>query len=205
MITVAIVEYGMSNVDSVARAVEYCGGRPVVTDDPRDLAKATHLILPGVGSFDQGMENLRSRGLDEALTDQVVGNRIPFLGICLGMHFLAKWGHEGKASTGLGWIEGDVIRLQSSDASEKIPHVGWNRIDCRSPHALFGNIEAGKDFYFVHSYHLSCSNPDDVLASTPYCGGFASAVGRDNILGVQFHPEKSQKAGFQLLRNFLTF
>lgn len=204
MVTVAIVEYGMSNIDSVARAVEYCGGRPFVTSDPSVLATASHLILPGVGSFDKGMENLRKRGLVDVLNEQVIGNRIPFLGICLGMHFLATRGHEGQESQGLGWIDGDVVRLQSRDESEKIPHVGWNRIDRVGPNALLDKIESGKDFYFVHSYHLSCSNPDQVLALTPYCGSFASVVGRDNIFGVQFHPEKSQKGGFQLLRNFLS-
>ena len=203
MSVVAIVEYGMSNLDSVTRAIEYCGATPLVTNQPRDLAKATHIVLPGVGAFNVGMANLRARGFEEALNEHVIHKAIPFLGICLGMHFLANKGHEMMETPGLGWIEGEVLRLKSSTSEEKVPHIGWNGIDFAKPSPLLAQIESGKDFYFVHSFHFACDNPDHILTTTPYCGKFVSAVNRDNIFGVQFHPEKSQKVGFQMIRNFL--
>jgi glutamine amidotransferase len=205
MAVVAIVEYGMSNLDSVARAIEYCGATPLVTNQPRDLAKATHIVLPGVGAFSVGMANLRACGFEEALNEHVIHKGIPFLGICLGMQFLANKGHEEMETPGLGWIEGEVLRLKSSTSEEKIPHIGWNGIDFAKPSPLLLQIESGKDFYFVHSFHFSCDNPDHILATTSYCGKFVSAVNKDNIFGVQFHPEKSQKVGFQMIRNFLAF
>ena len=204
MISVAIVDYGMSNLDSVVRAVQECGAEAQVTIAPGDLERATHVILPGVGSFADGMAHLRERGFEAALKDQVLGRRVPFLGICLGMQLLATRGFECGETPGLGWIEGDVVRLKPADPKERIPHVGWNEVrpvEAEAP--LFRSIPAGKDFYFVHSWHLACSRPEQVLARTPYCGGFVSAVRRDNILGAQFHPEKSQKPGRQILKNFL--
>lgn len=203
MNTVAIVDYGMGNLDSVARATEECGGVALVTDQPRQAARATHIILPGVGAFPVGMRNLRHRGWDTALADLVLGERLPFLGICLGMQLLATTGCEGEPTAGLGWIAGDVQRLQPTGPDRRIPHVGWNEVQPVRPDPLFQEIEPGRDFYFVHSYHFVCRCPDDVLARTPYCGDFVSAIRRANIAGVQFHPEKSQRAGFQLLRNFL--
>ncbi|MCX7144166.1 MAG: imidazole glycerol phosphate synthase subunit HisH [Proteobacteria bacterium] len=203
MAVVAIVEYGMSNLDSVARAIEYCGATPLVTDQPQDLAKATHIILPGVGAFNIGMTNLRARGFEEALNEHVIHKAIPFLGICLGMQFLANKGCEAAETPGLGWIEGQVVRLKGSAPEEKVPHVGWNCVDFAKASPLLEQIDSGKDFYFVHSFHLACANPDQVLTTTPYCGKFVSAVNKENIFGVQFHPEKSQKAGFQIIRNFL--
>jgi glutamine amidotransferase len=204
MAVVAIIEYGVGNIDSVARGIEYCGGTPLVTEEPKDLRKATHIILPGVGAFSGAMDNLRARGFEDELNEHVIQKAVPFLGICLGMQCLGAKSDEGTETRGLGWIDGEVIRLQSVDSTEKVPHVGWNRVEFDKASPLSEKIENGKDFYFVHSYHLRCNNPDDVLATTPYCGKFSSAIARDNILGVQFHPEKSQKAGFQLLRNFLS-
>jgi glutamine amidotransferase len=203
MAVVAIVEYGMSNLDSVARAIEYCGATPLVTDQPRDLAKATHIVLPGVGAFNIGMTNLRARGFEEALNEHVIQKAIPFLGICLGMQFLANRGYEVAETRGLGWIEGEVVRFKSSTPEERVPHVGWNCVDFAKPSPLLEKIESGKDFYFVHSFHMACENSDHVLTTTPYCGKFVSAVNKENIFGVQFHPEKSQKVGFQMIKNFL--
>ncbi len=203
MPVVAIIEYGMSNIDSVARAVEYCGATPLVTSEPKDMQKATHIILPGVGAFSVAMNNLRSRGFVDELNEQVIEKAVPFLGICLGMHFLGARSDEGTETKGLAWIDGEVVKLKSGDPAEKVPHVGWNRVEFAKESPLVAQIENGKDFYFVHSYRLACNSRDDVLATTPYCGNFASAVAKDNIFGVQFHPEKSQKAGFQLLKNFL--
>lgn len=203
MNSVAIVDYGMCNLDSIARAVDECGGQPLVTGDPAALRVVNRIILPGVGAFGDGARNVRERGLDQALTEQVIGQKIPFLGICLGMQLMAKRGTEHGRHDGLGWIDGGVVKLERSEKRERVPHIGWNEVRYARPSALFDGIGDSTDFYFVHSYHLQCSDPEDIIATTPYCGGFASAVRRENMLGVQFHPEKSQKAGFRLLHNFL--
>lgn len=202
MTFIAVVDYGMGNLDSVARAVEECGGSPVVTDRIEDLRSADRIILPGVGAFPDGMANLRERSLDGALQEQAVRG-VPLLGICLGMQLLAAEGWEGSHTTGLGLIEGSVQRLEPNGEPIRIPHIGWNEVDLVRSSPLFEGVDSGRDFYFVHSYALVCSQPDDVLARTAYGGGFVSAVERGNVFGVQFHPEKSQKRGLQLLRNFI--
>lgn len=205
MKTTAIVDYGLCNLDSIARAVQECGGNPVVTDRPADLATAASIILPGVGAFPDAMANLHERGLVEALLAQVERQRIPFLGVCLGMQLLASWGFEVRQTHGLGLVRGEVRRLRETHRGERIPHVGWDEVHYRSDCPLFRGIPSGSDFYFVHSYHLACVEESDVAATTPYCGGFTSAVARGGCLfGVQFHPEKSQRAGFRLLQNFLS-
>jgi glutamine amidotransferase len=201
--TVAIIDYDMGNLDSVASAVEVCGGTPVVTRQAKDFEVATHIILPGVGSFPEGMNKIRTYSLLEILNEQVMGNKIPFLGICLGMQLLATKGFEGDETEGFGWIDGEVLRLEPPTPDFRIPHIGWNEVSFTAPGPLFKDVPSGKDFYFVHSYHLVCRNSRDVLATTPYCGNFISAVGRDNIYGVQFHPEKSQRLGLQVIKNFL--
>lgn len=201
---VAIVDYGMGNLDSVARAVEECGGNPLITNDPHGLKVANYIILPGVGAFAAGMRNIRERGLEDLLSEQVIGKCIPFLGVCLGMQLLATKGWEAGETVGLGWLEGEVKRLKADGPDVRIPHVGWNEVIFTRASPLFDSIPSGKDFYFVHSYHLLCSNKGDVIACTPYCGGFISAVGRGHVFGVQFHPEKSQRVGFQVIKNFLT-
>ena len=203
MSRVAIVDYGMCNLDSIARAVEECGGQPVVTDQPKDLATAAYIILPGVGAFTDAMRNIIERRLDKALREQVIGNNIPFLGICLGMQLLAKMGQEGGETPGLGWIDGEVKKLTPTENDFRIPHIGWNEVHPTQESPLFKDIPSGKDFYFVHSFHLCCSNEQEIMAQTPYAGGFVSAIQRDHIYGVQFHPEKSQKVGFKVLKNFL--
>lgn len=205
MRTVAIVDYGLCNLDSVARAVEECGGVPLVTDDPRAIRSGSHIILPGVGAFADAMARMRQRGLDAALTEAVREHHVPFLGICLGMQLMATVGHEGGETAGLGLVEGEVRRLEPDGPGTRIPHVGWNEVAWVRDSPLARGLPDGKDFYFVHSYHLVCQREDEVLARTPYCGGFAAAVqGGENVFGVQFHPEKSQKAGFHLLRNFIS-
>jgi glutamine amidotransferase len=198
-----IVDYGIGNVDSVARAVEECGARAVISHREDDVAGATHLILPGVGAFGDGMRNVRARGLDTLLREQVVVGGIPFLGICLGMQLMATRGLEHGVTEGLGWIDGEVRRLEPTHEDARIPHIGWNEVTPSRDTPLLAGVGPARDFYFVHSYHFVCTEEKDVLARTPYCGGFVSAVGRDRIFGVQFHPEKSQRAGFAVLRNFL--
>ena len=203
MNTVGIVDYGMCNLHSVARAVEECGARPVVADNARDICAVARIILPGVGAFPLAMQNIKARGLDEALREQVIENCIPFLGICLGMQLLATVGLEHETCDGLGWIAGETRRLETNDEDRRLPHVGWNEVQIVHESPLFRGIPSGRDFYFVHSYALFPNSHEDVLARTPYGMGFVSAVERGHVFGVQFHPEKSQRVGFELLRNFL--
>jgi glutamine amidotransferase len=167
------------------------------------LEQASYIILPGVGAFCTGMRSIRQHSLDQVLKEQVVDKGTPFLGLCLGMQLLGTKGEEGGETPGLGWIPGEVKRLEPQGSDLRIPHVGWNEVVYTQDSPLFKGIPSGKDFYFVHSYHLVCAQPEDAIAQTPYCGGFVSAVGRDRIFGVQFHPEKSQRVGFQVIRNFL--
>jgi imidazole glycerol-phosphate synthase subunit HisH len=202
MSLVTIVDYGLCNLDSVARAVEECGGQPKVSDQEADVRSATHVVLPGVGSFADAMRNIRARSLDRILDEHVRDKQIPFLGVCLGMQLLASQGVEGGDTEGLGWIPGEVVRLEPA-RDERVPHVGWNEVHFTDQSPLFRGISQGKDFYFVHSYHLRCREDRHRLARTPYGGEFTSAVCQGSIFGVQFHPEKSQRPGFQLLRNFL--
>ena len=202
MQTVAIVDYGMGNLDSVARAVEECGGKPRITADPSELGSAAAVILPGVGAFASGMANLRERGLADALKLDVVDRKVPLLGVCLGMQLLADLGTEVKEAPGLGFVPGEVVRLQAARGL-RVPHVGWNdaQVDRDSP--LFENIGNGQDFYFVHSYHFVCRDEQNVIARVQYGAAIVVAVQRGLVFGVQFHPEKSQNVGFQLLCNFL--
>jgi len=203
MSLVVIIDYGMCNLDSIARAIEECGASPRVSSNCADLSQAERIVLPGVGSFAEAMSNIRSRGIDQALRQQVLQNRIPLLGICLGMQLLASRGTEGGCSDGLGFIEGTVTRLQPVGLDTRIPHIGWNEVHPQRSCSLLANLPSQRDFYFVHSYHFVCNNSDNIAAVTPYCGEFTSIVQRDWIWGTQFHPEKSQGAGFQVLRNFL--
>ncbi len=201
---VAIIDYGMGNLDSVARAIEECRGEPVITSRAEDLKQANSIILPGVGAFGDGMRNIRDLGLDRTIREEVLQKEIPFLGICLGMQLLASRGHEGGETAGLDLISGEVVRFEPDAPGVKIPHIGWNEVALERPHSLFRDISSGKDFYFIHSYHFVCKNREDVLCRTPYCGGFVSAVSRKNVMGVQFHPEKSLQLGLKVLRNFLS-
>ncbi|MDQ3000960.1 MAG: imidazole glycerol phosphate synthase subunit HisH [Fibrobacterota bacterium] len=201
---VAIIDYGMCNLGSVRRAFEECGADAMVTEDPADLREASHVVLPGVGAYRDGMANIRERKWDAAIRRAAVEDGIPLLGICLGMQLLSTMGYEGGETEGLGLIPGEVKKL-IAPAGERIPHVGWNEVHHQPGDPLFEGILNGMDFYFVHSYHFLASDPAHVSAKTPYCGGLAAAVRAGNVFGVQFHPEKSSLAGFQLLRNFLEY
>jgi glutamine amidotransferase len=200
---VAIVDYGMSNLDSIRRAIEEVGGSPYVVASPDVLGHPDRIVLPGVGAFSLAMANLRANGLDRALADEVLGDGVPFLGVCLGMQLLGSDGDEGGPTSGFGWIPGRISRLAPTRIDRRVPHVGWNEVVPADASTLFEGIERGTDFYFVHSYHLCPADDQDVAATTPYCGGFTSAIARGAVFGVQFHPEKSQRAGFTILRNFL--
>ena len=199
----AIIDYGMCNLDSVARAIEECGGTARVTQDESDLRTASHVVLPGVGSYADAMRNIRDRSLDRILVEHVFDRGIPFLGICLGMQLLSSLGWEGGRTDGLGAIPGEVVKIEPTEADRRVPHVGWNAVEFSRESPLFDGIASGRDFYFVHSYHFRCTKPEHILAKTPYAGGFVSALSSGMTFAVQFHPEKSQRVGFQLLRNFL--
>ena len=198
---VAIVDHGQSNLNSIARAIEECGGTSIVTQDPAVLRHANRIVLPGVGAFPAAIANLRTKGLFDALLEEVAHRPVPLLGICLGMQLLAQKGSEGGEHAGLGLIPGNVVKFVPAK-EERVPHMGWNEVRPVSDSALFKGIETNTDFYFVHSYYLDCP-ASNTLARTPYCGEFASAAVNGGVMAVQFHPEKSQRAGFQLLRNFL--
>ncbi|MSU75846.1 MAG: imidazole glycerol phosphate synthase subunit HisH, partial [Candidatus Magasanikbacteria bacterium] len=158
---------------------------------------------PGVGAFTAGMSNIRAYQLEKLLVEMALEKKVPFLGICLGMQLLASTGFEGGETPGLGWIPGEVRRLEPKLAYERVPHVGWNEVLPVRELALLADIAPNTDFYFVHSFHFVCANAAHLAATTPYAGGFTSVVERENIWGVQFHPEKSQRPGFKVLKNFL--
>lgn len=203
MTDVAIIDYGLCNLDSIARAVEECGGDPIVTDDPSDVRASELLILPGVGAFGKAMENLDGARLSDAIREKVA-DATPMLGICLGMQLLSESGTEFGDHRGLGLIPGTVRRLTPARDGERVPHIGWNELRRhRNEDRLLDGIDPSKDFYFVHSYYFDVADDRDLVATTPYCGGVAAVVNRGTVWGTQFHPEKSQKAGFAVLRNFL--
>lgn len=195
----------MSNLDSIKRALEECGGNVSIVNRGEDLKGATHIVLPGVGAFSAGMKNLSRGNMLKYLNELVLEKKVPFLGICLGMQLLMKKGFEGGETSGIGWIEGETKQLQKQKDDERLPHVGWNQVSYKKESILFKDISENTDFYFVHSYHVVCPNNDNVIAYTNYCDGFVAAIQKDNIFGVQFHPEKSQKVGFQLLKNFISY
>jgi glutamine amidotransferase len=202
--TVLVVDYGMGNLPSVARALEECGAQVEVSDDPAAIERAERIVMPGVGAFADAMGNLTTRGWVDGLRRAVTQDRLPFLGICLGMQLLADEGDEGGKTAGLALIPGQVRRLEAG-LGDRIPHVGWNELHATKQSRLLEGVPDGADFYFVHSYQLVPTAEDAVLGRTPYCGGFVAAVERDNVVGFQFHPEKSSRMGRQLLRNFLRF
>jgi glutamine amidotransferase len=204
--SVLIIDYGLCNLGSVKRAFEECGASAFITDDPREAEKASHLVLPGVGAFGDAMKNLVSAGWDMAIRKNVVEQNIPILGICLGMQLLAEKGFEGGEHKGLGLIPGEVVKIFNEQGQDtfRVPHIGWNEIHKQKDHELLKKLEPDTDFYFVHSYFFRATNPDDVLTTTYYGLNFPSIVGRNKIMGVQFHPEKSSRSGFQIIHNFLT-
>jgi len=203
MTTVAIIDYGRGNVRSVANALEYCGADAVVTADPAAIDDASHIVLPGVGAFGDAMAALVARGLPEVLHRQVFAKGKPFLGICLGMQILASRGLEHGEHDGLGWIAGDVVRLEPGPDALKIPHMGWNDVTLARSHPVFAGLRPAQlTFYFVHSYHFRAAT-DHVLATCDYGRSFTAAVAKDNMIATQFHPEKSQDSGVELLENFV--
>lgn len=202
---VAIINFGMGNLGSVRRAFEDLGVEPVLANHPSSLFDANRIVLPGVGAFGEGMAHLRRGGWGDALNEVVVAQGRPLLGICLGMQMLATTGHEGGETQGLGMIPGRVQRLDELGCGLRIPHVGWNEVRYRTDDALFCGIPDASDFYFVHSYAFVPQASEDLIATVPYGIDIAAVVRRGHVFGCQFHPEKSSKAGRQLLRNFLSY
>jgi len=204
--SVALIDYGSGNLRSAEKALARAGGDVLVTADPDAVARASRIVLPGVGAFCDCMNGLSSiPGMIDVLRENVLKRGIPFLGICVGMQLLASIGHEFGDHAGLDWIAGDVDRLAPSGPSLKIPHMGWNELTITRPHPLFAGIASGAHAYFVHSYAMKPRDSAHVLAISDYGGAFTAAVGRDNIAGTQFHPEKSQAVGLALLGNFLAW
>ena len=201
---VAVIDYGMGNLGSVRRALTELGSDSFVVTDPEQLGEAHRIVLPGVGSFADGMAHLAKQGWIAEIQQQVVEIGKPFLGICLGMQLLATRGTEGGITPGLGLIDGEVVRIDTLGCMLRIPHVGWNAIKLNTPSGLFAGVPAGTDFYFVHSYAFQPADMSHALAFTDYGIPIVAAIGVKNIFGTQFHPEKSSKAGFHVLRNFLS-
>ena len=202
---VAIIDYGMGNLGSVKRKMDRIGARSIITSDAREIINSNKIILPGVGHFAKAVSEIKRRGLWDLISDQVLGEKKQILGICLGMQLMARQSEEGY-SEGFGWFDATVVRFKVSDPIRyKVPHMGWNTTKPLKDTPLFEKINPDSEFYYVHSYHILCNSPDDILTETIYDYPFISAIQKGNIFGVQFHPEKSHDAGEVLLRNFVSF
>jgi imidazole glycerol-phosphate synthase subunit HisH len=207
---VAIIDYGSGNLRSAAKAFERAAAedgisaRIEVTNEPEAVAHADRVVLPGVGAFADCRRGLAAvPGLEAALRETAIARVRPFLGICLGMQLMADRGREFETVSGLGWIAGEVVPIEPCDAALKIPHMGWNQIEPRTPHPLLRGLGADTHAYFVHSYHFRLADPADLVAVTDYGGPLTAMIGHGNLAGTQFHPEKSQEAGLRLIGNFL--
>jgi imidazole glycerol-phosphate synthase subunit HisH len=201
---IVIIDYNMGNVGSIANMIKHIGGESIITKDPKEIEKAKKIILPGVGSFDTGMENLLKYGLIDVLNHMVLDKKVITFGICLGMQLLSKRSQEG-ALNGLGWIEAETIKFEfPEDIKLNTPHMGWNDINVKKGNeGILKDLPEDPRFYFDHSYHLECKNEKDVMAYCEYGYAFPCAVYSDNIYGVQFHPEKSHKYGMKVFENFI--
>jgi imidazole glycerol-phosphate synthase subunit HisH len=205
-----IIDYGSGNLHSAHKAFERAArdsnikGDVIVSSRAQDVETADRVVLPGVGAFKDCRNGLFAiAGMRETLQDRVMARGFPFLGICVGMQLLATRGLEHETTPGLGWIAGDVKPIAPSDPGLKIPHMGWNTLSVHGSHAVLNGINPSLHAYFVHSYHLETALPEDVVATTDYGGPVTAMVGYENIVGTQFHPEKSQRLGLQLIANFL--
>ena len=198
--TITMIDYGGSNLRSAQKAFEFIGADVRLTSDPEDVLKADKLTLPGVGAFGSGIAAVRERGLEEAIIT-AVAKGTSLLGICIGMQFLFDESNEMGSHKGLGLIPGRVTRFPANGL--KVPHMGWNQLEFDAVHPLLTNVEPGSHTYFVHSYHCIPENSSDIIARTDYGGLFTAIVGRNNVYGLQFHPEKSQHTGLQIIRNYV--
>lgn len=199
---IVIIDYGMGNIGSIQNMLAWIGAEACISADPQVIRRADKLILPGVGAFDNGMRRLNELGFVSLLQEQAIERGKPLLGICLGMQLLGQGSEEGSLP-GLGWLAAESVRFrfEVTQSALKVPHMGWNTVEPVTESPLFAEITSPR-FYFVHSYHVTCQRQEDVLARASYGFPFVAAVRRQNIYGVQFHPEKSHKFGMALLRNF---
>ena len=202
---VAIINYGMGNLGSVRKAFEDIGAEVLVANHPEVICNANRIVLPGVGAFGEGMDRLHDAGWIEVLQEVVIQQGRPLLGICLGMQMLATEGYEGGLTRGLNFVPGKVLRIDSLGCSLRIPHVGWNEVRYRIQDVLFNGIPDDSDFYFVHSFAFVPEFDNHLLATVPYGFEIPAVIRNNNVFGCQFHPEKSSKAGRQLLTNFLRY
>ena len=198
---VTIIDYGLGNLASIKNMLKKIGVSSVISSSKDEIANAEKLILPGVGHFAKGMENLYKSGLVPVMNELVLEKKKPILGICLGMQLMTSFSEEGNVQ-GLGWINANTIKFNLSNPAYKIPHMGWSNVNFNFEDPLSESLQNLARFYFVHSYHVKCENDINILATTNYENTFHSAIIKDNIRGVQFHPEKSHKFGMQLLKNF---
>jgi imidazole glycerol-phosphate synthase subunit HisH len=200
-----IIDYGMGNVGSVLNMLKRLGIEATLSSDPAVISKASKLVLPGVGAFDEGMRNLTARGFVSLLNRKVLHEQTPILGICLGLQLFSSRSEEGQLP-GLGWLPAETRRFRFSGphAAMKVPHMGWNNLEITRATPLFADFPLQPRYYFVHSYHVCCEQPRDVIAVANYGYDFTAAIQRDNIVGTQFHPEKSHRFGLRLLENFAT-
>jgi glutamine amidotransferase len=200
---IGVIDYGMGNLLSVQHALEYIGTAVKICTEPEDIFGVDRIVLPGVGAFADCMEAITTRGFAESLHHAVMRDGIPIIGICLGMQIMADRSFEGGEHRGLGWIEGDVIRIEPDNPDLRIPHIGWNEVNYCRESFLFRDLPVNPDFYFVHSYYISCKNATIVEATCDYGKTITAAIQKDNIFATQFHPEKSQDYGLRVLENFL--
>ena len=206
--TVAIIDYGSGNLRSAAKAFEHAanGERVVVTAKADEVAAADRIVLPGVGAFADCLAGIEAvPGMRDVLEEGVCEAGKPFFGICVGMQLMARRGLEHGSHDGFGWIDGEVAHLEPDDAAIKVPHMGWNALTVEHAHPVFTGIEPGAHCYFVHSYALDVVDGDERLATVEHGGAVTAAIGRDNMVGTQFHPEKSQQVGLAVISNFLAW
>jgi glutamine amidotransferase len=203
---VIVIDYGIGNLGSILNMLRKAGIPGALSSKPSDVLRADRLVLPGVGSFDDAMSKLRESGYADVLTERVIGDRVPVLGICLGMQMLGNHSEEGEKE-GLGWLDAETVRFNFPDErhSLKVPHMGWNTIRVCKESVLFQNPDQERRFYFVHSFHMVCVDPSDVLCRTNYGVEFVSSVCHNNIVGTQFHPEKSHRFGLEFLKAFASW
>lgn len=198
---ILIVNYGLGNIGSIQNMLKKVGIKSIISSNAEDIYSAEKIILPGVGAFDNGINNLNKLGLIDALREKVVRDKTPILGICLGMQLFTEKSEEGILP-GLGWIKAETIKFLNNEADIKIPHMGWNTIKIEKENCIFKGMFDNPRFYFVHSYHVKCQDNKDIIATTNHGIDFVSVLEKDNILGIQFHPEKSHKFGMKILKNF---
>lgn len=200
---ITIIDYGIGNIGSIANMISKLDFNPIIITDPEKLSQSYKIILPGVGSFDHAMKSLIDNGWVKILNEMVLNNKVPVLGICLGMQLMCKSSEEGVIP-GLGWIDAEVKRfLPNAEENLKVPHMGWNTVICKKKTKLFSSNQIEQRFYFVHSYYVSCNDSSDIEGVTSYGNEFVSAFNNEHIHGVQFHPEKSHRFGMNLFNNFL--